>query len=45
MIELKVFFENGEECSIFTVESRIDEDLKNAEKMNGPIDHYEIEKL
>lgn len=45
MVDIHIIFETGEEIDIFTVESRIDEDLKNARKLYGEIKSYTVNRF
>lgn len=44
MIVLHIVFENGETMEVYTVKSRIDQDLENAGKM-GKIKSWNVEEL
>ena len=44
MVIIHVFYEDGREIDIFTVESRIETDVKNAGK-DGKIETWTVESL
>lgn len=45
MVDIHVIFESGEEIHIYSVESRINEDLKNARKLYGEIKSYTVNRF
>lgn len=45
MVDIHIIFETGKEINIFSVESRIDEDLKNARKLYGEIKSYTVNRF